>query len=474
MTTANFTSDATTIYANPERGPRWRDASADFLDDPGNLVSSAYDCYNGRSDSGGAGNTPTGPMRLMLCALSLPSGAISSGQLANIQTSFNTIRTQGVKTVLIPRYDSADSGLSTMLSHAAQLAPVLEANKDVIFTVHAGFLGQYGEWATPWPTALSVANKTAVKDAILAMTPNEIAVEFTNPFMMNEVWFAGQAPITALEAFSGSSKSRMGFFDDCFLTGQGDSHTYWAQGSSVNGYTVQSTPQAQRAYMKGMGRYAPFGGETCDDGQGYASQARLNGQGYTIDAASGGPEAGGILAEGPAYYMSDLNRSFALVFWNTWASEGTTYNTVYRNMGYRIQYDSVTHAASISRAGGNVLMVSVDLRNTGWSIAHDARRRVMATLDDGAGHVLTGFSYAQLRQLPPQASSSTRFLVPVPIPSNAAIATYSLKLEMRSGYPSIETRRDYKIRNANANSGGQTWDDSNGRWNCGTTVGVTA
>lgn len=472
MTTTTFTADASSIYPQPECGPRWSGDADDFLTNPSNLVSAASDCYNGRGPDSRTGTHAAGPMRLMLAAMNLPAGAISGGALANMQTAFNTIRSQGLKVIALPRYAGSDSGMSVMLSQAAQMAPVFEANKDVLQAVHAGFLGEFGEWATPIGTALTVANKTAIKDAILAMTPKEVPVEFTNPFMMSEVWY-GSSPLSATEAFSGSDKSRSGVFDDCWETGLGDSHTYWAQGSSVNGYTIQTTLAAQRAYVRALSQYAPVGGETCNDGQGAINQMRINGTGYTnVDGIAG--LNGGVLNAGPGQSLNDLNRSFALEYWNQWATEGSTYTTVYQLMGPRIRLDALTHPATISRAGGAIAMFTVDLRNTGWSIPHNPTRRVQVRLDDGAGHVIVAYSTAQLRQLPRQAVASTRFFVPVPIPSNAVIATYNVSIAAPDGFATLASRRDYAIRLANANSGGQTWDNTNGRMSSGTTLQVLA
>jgi hypothetical protein len=197
---------------------------------------------------------------------------------------------------------------------------------------------------------------------------------------------------------------------------------------------------------------------------------RINGSGYTIDAANGGPEAGGILAEGPAYSVAYLNFYYAAAFWQQWNAEGATLSSVYRQLGYRFQFDDITHPSTTAK--GNTALFVVNMRNTGWAGVFSPRR-LMVRLDDGAGHVITGYSVGQLRQLPSQATVSSKMIVAVPIPASATAATYNVQLEMPDYFSSLATTRAFKIQPANTNSGGQTWDNTNGRWITGTTIAVT-
>jgi len=78
--------------------------------------------------------------------------AISTRYLANIRLDFARIRTAGLTCLVRFSYSNAESTapqqppLSRILEHIAQLAPVLEENKDIIIAHQAGFLGTWGEW----------------------------------------------------------------------------------------------------------------------------------------------------------------------------------------------------------------------------------------------------------------------------------------------------------------------------------------
>ena len=83
---------------------------------------------------------------------------ITSTYLTNMQTDFNRIRGAGIKVMARFTYSSslltATSSTAGMyqptkaqiLEHITQLEPVVNANKDVIVSIQAGFIGRFGEW----------------------------------------------------------------------------------------------------------------------------------------------------------------------------------------------------------------------------------------------------------------------------------------------------------------------------------------
>jgi len=70
-----------------------------------------------------------------------------------------------------------------MLGHMQQLKPVLEANKDVIYAVQAGFLGAWGEWHSNKKTV----NKTTLLNGIIDMTPAGKYIQVRLPSYKNLV-----------------------------------------------------------------------------------------------------------------------------------------------------------------------------------------------------------------------------------------------------------------------------------------------
>ena len=109
---------------------------------------------------------------------------ITSTYLTNMQTDFNRIRNAGSKVIVRFTYTSSSSYTvfqptkAQILAHIAQLAPVVNANKDVIVAIQAGFIGKYGEWYYTGSsefgnadytiyTATQWANRKVVMDAMI-------------------------------------------------------------------------------------------------------------------------------------------------------------------------------------------------------------------------------------------------------------------------------------------------------------------
>ena len=91
---------------------------------------------------------------------------ITSTYLTNMQTDFNRIRNAGAKVIVRFTYTSSSSYTvfqptkAQILAHIAQLAPVVNANKDVIVAIQAGFIGKYGEWYYTGSTEFGNGNYT--------------------------------------------------------------------------------------------------------------------------------------------------------------------------------------------------------------------------------------------------------------------------------------------------------------------------
>ena len=109
------------------------------------------------------------------------------------------------------------------------------------------------------------------------------------------------------------------------------------------------------------------------------------------------------------------------------------------------------------------------MRNVGWSRIF-SQRRLQVQLVNG-GTTITCNSATQLRELPPQASSSTPIQVRCAIPGGTSTGSYTVHLKMPDAYSTTQGNL-FTIRPANANSGGQTWDATNYRFTTGTTVTV--
>jgi hypothetical protein len=76
--------------------------------------------------------------------------------IASLESSFEQMRTVGVKVVLNIAYmdgkknftaDPEPLTLDVVYGHIDQLAPVIQRNADVVYALQAGFIGNAGEWA---------------------------------------------------------------------------------------------------------------------------------------------------------------------------------------------------------------------------------------------------------------------------------------------------------------------------------------
>lgn len=448
---ATFTADTTTVMPNPERG--WYLLS-------GSLLSSSA-----AWDANLLAIRDTYGFRIAFGYTTLPTGTISGGDLAQLNTNLGQARTRGMKVLIRFHYGSSpiDPSIAQIQAHAAQLKPYLLANRDVIMGVQAGFIGAYGEWADSGSNNDTKAGKRAVKDAVLGMVPLEIPVHFTQVYPPMEDWYSGQGALSASEAFTGSNKARSGIHNDCYLTGNGDSFTYPGP-ATVKDFAITSSRAQQRAYVAAATEYVPFGGETCNNSQGAGVQQRTG----CTDVADETGQTGGILNEGPRYHLSYLNYSFAPNFITAWTNGGCI-TTVTNRMGYRFQYDSLSHADTAAR--GSTLSVTLNLRNVGWARIH-MERRVKVTLVKSGATDITCTSANDLRKLPSQATASTTQRIQCAIPGGATVGSYAMHLSLPDKTPALSTVRAFAIRPGNANSGGQTWDDSLGRFATGTSVTV--
>lgn len=450
QTTATFTADTTTIIPNPGRGFHFQSGS---LDD-----CNGIDIPNWTADAAGL-PTPISPTpTLALLRVSIGSSVPSGGTLSTWNSCFATIRSYGVMTGV--RFESTGTA-AQMVAQAAAIKSTLWSNRDVLAFVQVGFRCNFGEWADGCTDNNDVTDKTNVFNAVADMVPSGVQLEFTQVFP-RETWFSGTTPPTKADFLKGNTKGRTGFHSDCFLTGNGDSSFYTYVGT-ITGFTSTMTAAQQAAYVQEASKYVMFGGETCQDSGGAAVEKRTGCNTDSVDA-QGLP--GGIENEGPRYHVSHLNVSYAPLHLAGWAAGGCL-DKVHRMMGYRFQYDDITHPTSVSRGG--VATFDVNMRNVGWARIFDQRRLNVQLVNGGT--TINCYSSTQLRELDPQATSSTLVRVNCAIPGGTATGSYAVHLKMPSPFSTTQANA-FTVRPANSNSGGQTWDATNFRFTTGTTITV--
>ncbi len=445
------------VLPNPDRG------AADYA---GQDMVASFDLGAVKSELASTGR------RLFFCPVDLAayvSTSIPATFLATLQTNLDAMRTAGVKCMMIVAYgvfdgSGHDATASQIVAHAAQLAPLLHANADVIPYAKAGFVGAYGQWfgsqsgnTCGWgappayatcPVASVTANKVVIRDAILAAYPPSTQVGFPYPTDIH-AWYP--TPLASSQAFDGSPQSRVGMEDDCPLTTGGGNQD---SGAFLDTNNDGSSQTALESYAQQISHYLAYFGEV----SGSCSP-------QVTDCASA-----------RSYFATYHGSAFKMIGndvapWQTAWTAGGCWTEVENRLGYRLQLDSVSHQGTAS--AGETITVKVLLRNVGWSRMFSARPLVAALcLTAAPGTCLTGTSVSDLRTLPEQATASSEVDVPLTIPVGAASGTYEARLSIPDIWPKTAGVRAFAVRFANADGGGAAWNDVAGYLTTGTTVTV--
>lgn len=115
-----------------------------------------------------------------------------------------------------PKYKDPET-IDNIYTHIKQIAPILNANKDVILSVQAGFIGPWGEWHS---SKFFTGNEDEVKlrnqilSVLLENLNQDIAVNVRRPRFVRD----------AIEA--GIDQSRLGIHNDALLSTKDDMGTY--------------------------------------------------------------------------------------------------------------------------------------------------------------------------------------------------------------------------------------------------------
>lgn len=347
--------------------------------------------------------------------------------LAQVAARFAEARTSGVK--LIPRFtynfpaDMADptvdrdAPLSRVLQHLDQLAPVLRANADVIAFMEAGFVGAWGEWHHSTSGLEELPAKRAIVARLLQILPpsRSIALRYERD---KRAIFGRDAPLSALEAFTGQPIARVGHHDDCFLASKDDWDTYRA--------TPDRPIAAAKAYLSAENRYVPQGGETCNDGP--------DAQPY-IGCAN-------ALKDLAAEHWSQLNSDYNLKVLDRWKREGC-YAEISRRLGYRLRLLRATYPAQAS--AGGVLRARITLVNEGFAAPYNPRDLELVLRAPGGTYRMK-LPQDPRRWLP---GGPVTFNLMVRLPTAMPAGAYQAFLALPDPDPRLSSRAEYAIRLAN-------------------------
>jgi hypothetical protein len=372
--------------------------------------------------------------------------------LDKIEAGFDVARQGGVKLIIRATYnyprgeteyrDAQDASLARVLTHVAQLKPLLRRNEDVIGFVQAGFIGAWGEWHTSSNDLTTPENRTRIRDALLDATPVSRFIQFRYPPYI-QAWTPRLPDLDA--ALDGSF--RIGFHNDCFLASDTDVGTYDEDAAVRAG---------QRRYGEEQGDLAPFGGETCNPADDPDPRPRT-----TCDD---------ILGEGARYRLTYLNDSYyRRLFHDNWRKQGCM-DEGRRRIGYRFALVRASHPAVVARGG--VLSVSLAVRNQGWARLYNPRPVEILLRDRKSGVVrrLEAAGPDPRRWLPGAETTET---LKVTLP-NDVLGEQDVLLALPDAGPRLKNDPRFAIRPANSDveAKRQMWDAQRGAFALGTVVDV--
>ena len=325
---------STDIFPNPDRGFYHYSSSGSSSTTYSFISASTLSSYRAQNHT---------VILRMFYLQQFVSSPISSTYLANMQTDFNAIRNAGMKVMIRFAYSNSESAAildatkAQTLAHIQQVAPIIQANKDIISMYQYGWIGAWGEnyytsqvadygsgdytqyTTTQW------ANRKAVLDAMLNATPAEIPVQVRY--------------VLYKQKFYPTGNNRVGFYNDAFLGEWGDSGTFLVNSASSAPSTIDSN------YLIAQTENLPMTGET-----------------NQINAPR--TDCANAVSEMNKYNWSLINRDYLTANITNWTTNGC-YSEMERRLGYR--FELVT-----SSFANNTL--TLNLTNSGYANVYKARK----------------------------------------------------------------------------------------------------
>ena len=447
-TTVNYTADNTSIFSNPERGFTEELGGETMLTDSKNHVikpeaSSFFSSTRNAKES-------------LLVAIyylgNYKTKDLSDAILQGFDEDMQILRDKGYKCILRFAYDwnsKNDADLSWVKRHIAQLKPHLASNADVIYVLQTGFVGQWGEWYYSShfgnETQHLNNNRREVLDAMLDACPTDRFLLVRYPLIKGEYLGANNNPYTtalsSTEAFTGTTKARIGHHNDAFLNEWGNDGTY----VSWDGEDKDDDPIV-RQYIADETLYVPNGGETNVEDDDLAADVYTQAE-----------------SEMSTYHWSFCGESYAPEVTGKWKSSGI-FDNLNRNMGYRYQLVSAT--LPDAAATGSSVNVKLNIKNVGYAPLYNERHAYIV-LKNGT------------KTYPIQLASDPRRWLPngvvtaidenITIPTNVPAGTYQMYLHMPDKYASLASNPRYAVRFANTG----VWDANTGMNNLNTSIVIS-
>ena len=285
------------------------------------------------------------------------TATIPQSRVNAMAEGFNILRQRGLKSIHRFFYTSPsddnyqnapEADLTTLLGHVEQLGPVMQANKDVIALIEAGFVGPWGEWHSSLHQHLLLEPRTLIRNKLLEAFPGKIM--FRYPYHIRE-WY--QESITNLTG-GPSEARRIGMHNDGILTiGMHNGHTWQSSDFDANDIADD------RQYISRLTALNPYGGEI--------APGLWTGNFYFME----GPNPRGVdhvnedFYRNHMTYLNSANAGFDRLKATLEAANTWSYPEMIRRLGYRFVLTEATHESWTVNGGSFTLRLK--LRNEGYA-----------------------------------------------------------------------------------------------------------
>jgi hypothetical protein len=347
--------------------------------------------------------------------------------LEGLAQNFADMREAGVKVILRFAYNNGpypdsqpDASKTQILTHLAQLTPLLQDNADVIAWVEAGFIGAWGEWHTSTHGLDNITDKKEILLALLDALPATRMVQVRYPTNIIDIY---PGVLTSTQAFDQSDQARVGHHNDCFLATDDDMGTYNRDGSN--------TILTDQAYLAELTRFTPMSGETC----------AVNPPRSACESA---------LKEMELLHFTAINEAYHKQVLRGW-DKGGCLPEIAARLGYRFTLSQSEFNEQV-RPGGT-LNLRVSLTNSGFGSLINPRP-VFIVLKNADAQYSVSLALDPRHWEPGDGS----FEVALHIPANAPAGTYTLALWLPDDSPALRMNPDFAIHFANED----IWDGVTG------------
>ena len=442
-----YTPDDVTIFPNPERGfTDQLGGEVALTDSKNHVVKPEEEWYWDKEDENYPDRKNQSLVMLMYYLKNYKTKALSDKILKGFDEDMQILRNHGFKCVLRFAYDWSsknDADTTWALRHIEQLAPHLEANKDVIYVLETGFVGRWGEWYYSSnygnETQHLNAKRRRILQAMLAACPQGRYL-LTRYSMIKTEYLGDTVSLKYDEAYSSSPRARIGHHNDAFLNAWGNDGTYASNDEDDD-------PKVRR-YIANETLYVPNGGETNVEEQPLASIVSA----YDT-----------TMAELRRYHWTFCGAQYSEEVTDTWRTNGT-FDEMNRVLGYRYQLISSSLPETV--VAGDQMPVHLQLRNVGCAPLYNERHAYIVLKNANKTYSVQ-LATDPRHWLPNGEVSAVEETLT--IPSDVPNGTYQLFLHLPDAAPSLAADPRYAVRFANVG----TWDAESGMNRLNAEVTVT-